>query len=113
MLILTASSLLHAIVTNKGYGPVSSNGEALKYDDYYKIGGLSFTQLAELRHRGAFSTVSNTFASCCISCAGSSDPGVVSLVKAYYYVRFLPLRLQLETYTSRTPWLACSKMHRR
>ena len=80
------SSLLHTIVTNDGYGPVVSNSEGLTYDDYHKIGGLSFTQLAELRHRGAFSTVSHTFAACCIACAGSSDPRVVSLVKAYYYV---------------------------
>lgn len=29
---------------------------------------LSFSQLAELRHRGAFSTVSTTFAVCCMSC---------------------------------------------
>ena len=30
-----------------------------------RIGNLSFKQLATLRHRGAFSTVSKTFAHCC------------------------------------------------
>lgn len=33
-----------------------------------ELGDLSFTQLAELRHRGAFSTVSQTFTACCLSC---------------------------------------------
>ena len=113
MLILYASSLLHIIVTNKGYGPVSSGDEALKYDDYYKIGDLSFTQLAELRHRGAFSTVSHTFASCCMACADSSDPGVVDLVKAYYCVCFQLADLRLRLTLSRMPWLVCTKMRRR
>lgn len=32
---------------------------------YERIGNLSFTQLSTLRHRGAFTTVSLTFATCC------------------------------------------------
>ncbi|KAG9237179.1 putative death-receptor fusion protein-domain-containing protein [Amylocarpus encephaloides] len=32
---------------------------------FTKIGGLAFTQLSNLRHRGAFSTVSLTFSYCC------------------------------------------------
>lgn len=34
-------------------------------DVYERIGNLSFTQLATLRHRGAFTTVAATFATCC------------------------------------------------
>lgn len=32
---------------------------------YERIGSLSFTQLASLRHRGAFATVASTFSTCC------------------------------------------------
>lgn len=32
---------------------------------FERIGNLTFTQLANLRHRGAFTTVSSTFATCC------------------------------------------------
>lgn len=33
---------------------------------FAQIGDLTFDQLSSLRHRGAFSTVSLTFARCCI-----------------------------------------------
>lgn len=32
---------------------------------YERIGNLTFTQLASLRHRGAFATVALTFSTCC------------------------------------------------
>ncbi|KAI9166889.1 HEAT repeat protein [Paramyrothecium foliicola] len=35
------------------------------YGIFERIGNLSFNQLASLRHRGAFTTVSATFAACC------------------------------------------------
>lgn len=38
-----------------------------QYDGVQRIGDLAFTQLAELRHRGAFSTVAQTFATCCVA----------------------------------------------
>ena len=50
------------------------------------IGNLTFEQLSSLRHRGAFSTVSLTFAKCC-QAAGRSD--VVEqrdLLQAWYKV---------------------------
>lgn len=56
---------MHSMVINNGY-----NGSHLNTS---KIGELSLIQLKELRHRGAFSTVSLTFAMCCISCARSGD----------------------------------------
>ncbi|KEY69396.1 hypothetical protein S7711_05710 [Stachybotrys chartarum IBT 7711] len=34
-------------------------------DVFTRIGSLTFTQLSSLRHRGAFTTVSSTFTSCC------------------------------------------------
>ncbi|PLB55905.1 HEAT repeat protein [Aspergillus steynii IBT 23096] len=77
-----SSLLLHATLVNSTYGPQGSSG--LTYDDYQKIGTTSFTQLAELRHRGAFSTVSQTFATCCLRCGQSSDPEVADLPTRWY-----------------------------
>ena len=88
MLIVLNSALLHAIIANKGYGPPPSDGHGLSYKDYRKVGDLCFSQLAQLRHRGAFSTVSQTFSACCIACAGSRDPEVSGLVQSWYHVRF-------------------------
>jgi hypothetical protein len=34
-------------------------------ESFARIGHLSFQQLSSLRHRGAFATVSQTFATCC------------------------------------------------
>ena len=50
-------------------GKIKSNwpdgSPTLSTDLFIKIGDLTFQQLSTLRHRGAFSTVSLTFASCC------------------------------------------------
>ena len=87
MLIFVNSALLHAIIANKGYGPTPSDGHGLSYENYRKVGTLSFSQLAQLRHRGAFSTVSQTFSACCTACAGSSDLNLSGLVRSWYHVR--------------------------
>ncbi|KAL6910490.1 putative death-receptor fusion domain-containing protein [Trichoderma evansii] len=49
------------------------------------IGNLSFTQLANLRHRGAFTTVAATFATCC-QLTKHLDPvdGEISLLETWY-----------------------------
>lgn len=80
----TGSLLLHATLANPTYGPQGSSG--LTRDDYEKIGTTSFTQLAELRHRGAFSTVSQTFATCCLRCGQSSDSEIAELPNRWYQV---------------------------
>lgn len=51
------------------------------------IGNLSFTQLANLRHRGAFTTVAATFATCC-QLTKHLDPveGEVPLLEIWYQV---------------------------
>ena len=84
------SALLHAIIANKGYGPPSSDSHGLSYEDYRKVGTLSFSQLAQLRHRGAFSTVSQTFSACCMACGASSNPDVSDLLPNWYRVRVHP-----------------------
>ncbi|KAJ5720693.1 uncharacterized protein N7483_008627 [Penicillium malachiteum] len=77
-----SSLLLHATLTNVSYGP--STGEGLHRADFENVGRLSFTQLAELRHRGAFSTVSTTFATCCQRCSTSQDPSIQQLPVDWY-----------------------------
>ncbi|KAK1140581.1 hypothetical protein N8T08_010218 [Aspergillus melleus] len=77
-----SSLLLHATLANSTYGPQGLSG--LTYEDYKKIGTTSFTQLAELRHRGAFSTVSQTFATCCLRCGQSSNPEISDLPNQWY-----------------------------
>ncbi|PWY74362.1 HEAT repeat protein [Aspergillus heteromorphus CBS 117.55] len=76
-----SSLLLHATISNKAYGPQESG---LTVEHFANIGTLSFIQLAELRHRGAFSTVSQTFATCCLRCGQSSSPEISALPSRWY-----------------------------
>ncbi|BAE58712.1 unnamed protein product [Aspergillus oryzae RIB40] len=78
----SSSLLLYATLANRTYGPTGELG--LTKSDFEMIGVASFTQLAELRHRGAFSTVSQTFATCCLRCGQSSDPEIASLPHNWY-----------------------------
>jgi hypothetical protein len=82
-----ASLLLHATLFNETYGPEGPGG--LTRDDYAKIGKSSFTQLAELRHRGAFSTVAQTFSTCSQRCGQSSNPEISALPLLWYQVRLI------------------------
>ncbi|KAL4974767.1 putative death-receptor fusion protein-domain-containing protein [Aspergillus desertorum] len=77
-----SSLLVHATLSNTTYGPQGESG--LTRLDYERIGKSSFTQLAELRHRGAFSTVAQTFAACCQRCGQSSNPEISALPLLWY-----------------------------
>ena len=80
------------MVTNISYIPLSLR-ENSDYDGYHRFGHQAFTQLAELRHRGAFSTVSHTFAACCQRCARSSQLVFREHPKTWYKVGFLARNL--------------------
>lgn len=67
---------------NTTYAPDGIDG--LQRVDFETVGQASFTQLAELRHRGAFSTVSQTFATCCQRCSSSKDPAIQELPQGWY-----------------------------
>ena len=73
------------MLNNMSYSPEGSTA-GIQYEDLHSIGRLSFTQLAELRHRGAFSTVSQTFAACCTCCAQSPEMAVRGLLESWYQV---------------------------
>lgn len=92
------SLLMHAMVTNIGYIP-SSLRESGDYEGYYRFGHQAFTQLAELRHRGAFSTVSHTFGACCLLCARSSQAALRDYPKTWYKVICSARRLLLRKLT--------------
>ncbi|KAK7425361.1 hypothetical protein QQZ08_008147 [Neonectria magnoliae] len=59
-----ASNLMRALILSikqkTGPGKIHPSREV-----YERIGNLSFTQLSNLRHRGAFTTVALTFSTCC------------------------------------------------
>ncbi|KAL5335459.1 putative death-receptor fusion protein-domain-containing protein [Aspergillus crustosus] len=78
-----SSMLVHATLSNLTYGPEDESG--LTRDDFEQIGKSSFTQLAELRHRGAFSTVAQTFASCCQRCGQSTNTDISVLPQNWYH----------------------------
>ncbi|KAL6716949.1 hypothetical protein ACLMJK_004862 [Lecanora helva] len=75
-----SSSLMQIMVTSCGYfSSLVSQGYIAQ-----RIGKLSLIQLSELRHRGAFSTVSITFASCCTACVGSGVPDIMKEPDRWY-----------------------------
>ncbi|KZZ95080.1 HEAT repeat protein [Ascosphaera apis ARSEF 7405] len=82
-----SSLLLHAILSSYTYAPPHT----LTSTDFATIGDLSFTQLAELRHRGAFSTVSQTFATCCQRCGGTSESSDTHELPRRWYARILEI----------------------
>ncbi|KAG8212344.1 Cell cycle-associated protein [Trichophyton interdigitale] len=78
-----SSLLLNAILSNTSFAPLGTQ-EGLNYDEFARIGSLTFSQLAELRHRGAFSAVSQTFVSCCQRCSVSKDNAVAELPQTWF-----------------------------
>lgn len=75
---------MHSLIAGSKGAPVS---QAFRKHHYRTFGELAFTELAELRHRGAFSTVSQTFADCCIRCVESENLETQSLPTEWYQVR--------------------------
>ena len=59
----------------------------LQTTDFETLGALCFTQLSELRHRGAFSTVAQTFAAFCIRCNTNKETQSLQLPGIWYEVR--------------------------
>jgi hypothetical protein len=60
-------------------------------DVFNDIGELTFNQLASLRHRGAFTTVSSTFTTCCqitqtLRTVYSDLPGSENHLRRWYQV---------------------------
>ncbi|KAF2844857.1 HEAT repeat protein-like protein [Plenodomus tracheiphilus IPT5] len=77
-----ASTLLRTIVTKAPIG--HDDCDFLTPELFEQLGRLCFTQLLELRHRGAFSTVSQTFAAFCRRCVTSKIPALQALPEVWY-----------------------------
>ena len=75
---------MYIIVTGIGYEP--ENSLSLSELDLSRMGNLALTQLAELRHRGAFSTVAQAFAACCSCCVKSGLSSTSILLDKWYKV---------------------------
>lgn len=78
------SALLRVMVSKASIG--DDDGALLSPALFGKLGRLCFTQLLELRHRGAFSTVSQTFAAFCRRCASSDITELRTLPEIWYQV---------------------------
>ncbi|KAF2996069.1 hypothetical protein E8E13_004007 [Curvularia kusanoi] len=77
-----ASVLIRTIITKASIG---DNEESLITPAVFeRLGRLCFTQLLDLRHRGAHSTVAQTFAAFCRRCATSKIPELKALPDTWY-----------------------------
>ncbi|KAK6007001.1 hypothetical protein QM012_006009 [Aureobasidium pullulans] len=66
-----SSLLLRTIVKSCPFTSIDQT--LLSSQQLRQLGDLTFTQLAELRHRGAFSTVAQTFVVCCMRSNSGTD----------------------------------------
>ncbi|WZH44845.1 putative death-receptor fusion protein-domain-containing protein [Fusarium acuminatum] len=69
---------------------------------YERIGNLSFTQLASLRHRGAFTTVALTFSTCCqlvkhLNQGQDADESGTTLLEQWYTGTLEAINAQVST----------------
>lgn len=71
-----ASLLLSSLISTQS---TADDAETLR-----RMSGLCFTQLAELRHRGAFSTVAQTWQSCCVRCKDLRGPSGSPMLEDWY-----------------------------
>lgn len=112
------SLLLNATIANISYSPEGNRG-GLNKEDFESIGSLTFTQLSELRHRGAFSTVSQTFSSLCRRCAQSEVESIMELPEQWYQVslgrlgRYIEITNTIKKQARDLIWEKSSKLTRR
>ncbi|RWA07653.1 hypothetical protein EKO27_g7461 [Xylaria grammica] len=80
-----SSNLLRTIAHNMRYDR-KQGYLAPSRQSFEEIGNLTFTELSNLRHRGAFSTVSQTFTTCCqlVQSIPTDQNGDVDLLKKWY-----------------------------
>ncbi|KAI9815450.1 MAG: hypothetical protein M1827_002584 [Pycnora praestabilis] len=96
-----ASALLRTIVS-KATHDIQTETSILKDMDFRTIGQLTFVQLAELRHRGAFSTVSMTFSACCERCMRHTEVEISQLPLEWYRDTLSCIRDKASTVTRRS-----------
>ncbi|KAF1961684.1 HEAT repeat protein-like protein [Byssothecium circinans] len=95
-----ASILLRVIITKAPIG--TSSHTLLASNSVEEFGNLCFTQLVELRHRGAFSTVAQTFAAFCRRCISADDPLLRALPGRWYEETLSTIQAKADTITRRS-----------
>ena len=77
------------MIVSKAKLKLADGSPVLPFKAFQEAGDLTFHQLANLRHRGAFSTVSLTFAKCCQSTQDLSLERFsgATLLQKWYQVR--------------------------
>lgn len=78
------SILLRIVISKAPLGEVETS--MISAADFEALGTLSFVQLSELRHRGAFSTVAQTFTAFCHRCAAAENETISKLPERWYEV---------------------------
>ncbi|EXJ64489.1 hypothetical protein A1O7_00825 [Cladophialophora yegresii CBS 114405] len=74
-------------------------------DLFHAIGSLCLDQLISLRHRGAFSTVAQTFNQCCEKIRLAADASVHGLIQEWYTVALAQIDEQANRLTRRSAGL--------
>ena len=78
------SILLRTIIFKAPIG--AREGCIIGYESFETLSQLCFTQLVDLRHRGAFSAVAQTFAAFCRRCLSTDDKVLLVLPDRWYQV---------------------------
>lgn len=79
------SLLLRAVIIRAPYQP-RYDKSYLRIEDMKRLGDLCFLQLSELRHRGAFSTVAQSFAACSARCVSIKEKEIQDFIGVWYKV---------------------------
>ncbi|KAH7125462.1 putative death-receptor fusion protein-domain-containing protein [Dendryphion nanum] len=93
-----ASVLLRTIITRAPIG----EEDFLSPGEFERLGKICFTQLVELRHRGAFSTVAQTFAAFCRRCVTNENEQLRSLPAQWYQETILCIQDKATSITRRS-----------
>ncbi|ORY10759.1 putative death-receptor fusion protein-domain-containing protein [Clohesyomyces aquaticus] len=95
-----ASVLIRTMALKAPVG--NSESTILTPETFERLGRLCFTQLAELRHRGAFSTVAQTFAVFCRRCVALDNEKLRSLPEEWYCESMSCIKDKAESITRRS-----------
>ncbi|KAL5444724.1 hypothetical protein PMIN07_003330 [Paraphaeosphaeria minitans] len=95
-----ASTLLRVIATRAPIG--RGNQDVIDPARFEELGRLCFTQLIELRHRGAFSAVAQTFAAFCRRTYFVNDEGLQTLPEKWYQETLSSIQAQAHAITRRS-----------
>ncbi|KAF1964175.1 HEAT repeat protein-like protein [Bimuria novae-zelandiae CBS 107.79] len=95
-----ASTLLRVLATRAPIG--NQERDVITPIRFEELGRLCFTQLIELRHRGAFSAVAQTFAAFCRRCYSVEDESLRGLPQKWYQETLSSIQAQAHAITRRS-----------